>query len=136
MSKSALQLLARQNGGLVPLLLNTDPQLPAGATRLQGLWVLDDQILAIDAGSVVGDTFNANGLTFDSVGRLVISTTAAGNHHQGLPYIDGAVVVSGSGDEYFSQGLKFSGGGLGATGLAPPCAWIGSEPWVGAEPWC
>jgi len=111
--------------------------LPAGALRLQGLWVLNDQIIAIDFADVVGDVNHANGLTFDSVGRLVISVNPAGNYHQGLPFIEGALVVSGAGNQYFSQGLKFSGGGLGASGLAPPCdPWNNAAPWVNADPWC
>lgn len=120
MSKSALQILARQNAGLVPFLINTDPQLPAEAERLQGLWVVSGQILAIFDVDVTGDISYANGLPFDEVGRLVVSKDVIDHYHQGLPYTALALAVSSNTDDpYYSGGLLFSGGALGGEGLKP-----------------
>lgn len=120
MSKSALQAIARQNAGDLPVLDDglTGPR-PVGAYEFQGLWLLDGSIIAADA-ALVGSVSFANGLAFDNNGRLVLSLDGTIDHyHQGLPYdvLGLTTAVDSGGPNYYDQGLVFGpGGGITITG--------------------
>ena len=135
MSKSALQLLARANSGLVPFEVGTGP-IPPTAVRVQGLWVNDGKVVAVKANTVVGEISYANGLPYDSNGRLIFSEGVLTHYSQGLPFAALGLFVKGSGSEnYYSNGLLFSDGGLGVEGLAPLPEWVNEDPWINEEAW-
>lgn len=122
MSKSALQILSRQNGGVIPLVDDGfSGPIPGTAIKLQGCWV--DSItggLYISGGPV---DHHANGLPFDVNGRLCFAVLGSVvSYHQGLRFLDGllSAAPTGGGGEYFDQGLKFSSSGSILADLVSP----------------
>jgi len=111
MSKSALQALARKNGGTIPVVFDAfSGPLPSTAVEFEGLWVSENGELFVADDAVASAASYNNGLAFDENGRLLGCLNGEVNHyHQGLAFsIDGGLLATDNPIEYVNQGLPFN----------------------------